>query len=466
VQPLCSEKKERTTVKEPGRQPIAWADWTRADSERLADEALRLIREIFPICRSITGDGVRRTLDAVSAICPIQRVEVPTGERIFDWRVPAEWNIRDGWVADRSGRRRIDFRRNALHVLGYSRPIRARMPLRELRGHLHTLPSRPDWIPYRTSYFREDWGFCLSQNDLDGLEDDVYEVVIDSTLAAGSLTFGESRAAGEGDEEFLIFTHTCHPSLANDNATGIGVAAVLARELAARATRLSYRFVFAPATLGAIAWLARNESAARALRGGLVVGLLGDPGPLTYKRSRRRDTEIDRIAASVVGELSVQARVEDFSPWGYAERQLCSPGFDLAVGRLTRSPHDAYAEYHTSADDLSLISREALAESIQAILTIVGRLDRNRRFRNRSPNGEPQLGVRGLLRSLGGESPGTSEQALLWMLSQSDGQHGIVDTAAISGLPRSLLEAAASALVDSGLLEELDPRRAPSGPVS
>jgi aminopeptidase-like protein len=428
---------------------------TAPDCSALADDALALLRQIYPICRSLTGDGVRRTLRELSALHPLEVVEVPTGTQIFDWRIPREWNLRDAWVADASGRRRIDFQRHALHVMGYSTPVRARMSLRELRPHLHTLPAHPDWIPYRTTYFRENWGFCLSQRELDALEEGEYEVVIDATLAEGSLSYGEARIAGASDEELLVFTHTCHPALANDNATGMAVAAVLARELARRKPRLSVRFVFAPATLGALAWLARNEVAARKLRGGLVIGLLGDPGALTYKRSRRLDTEIDRVAASVVRGLDARARVVDFTPWGYAERQFCSPGFDLAVGRLTRSAHDDYPEYHTSGDAPSLLSRDALAESIAAILAILERVGRNRRFRSLSPKGEPQLGVRNLLRPLGGEKPSASEHALLWVLSQSDGQHGLDDTAAVSGLAPAVLETAAEALVEAGLIEEI-----------
>ncbi len=262
----------------------------------MAVRAIGLMREIFPICRSITGNGVRRTLDLLAREAPLQRFEVPSGTAVFDWEVPLEWNVREAYVVGPDGQRIIDFRRNSLHVLNYSMPVHAKMPLAQLRPHLYSLPEQPDWIPYRTSYWRERWGFCLTHRQLEALPDGEYDVLIDSSLATGSLTYAECRIAGELDDEFLIFTHICHPALANDNATGMAVATLLAAELARSRPRLSYRVVFAPATIGSITWLARNEAAARVLRGGLVIGLLGDPGPLSYKRSRRGNTEIDCLA--------------------------------------------------------------------------------------------------------------------------------------------------------------------------
>ena len=332
------------------------------------------------------------------------------------------------------------------------------MSLQELRPHLYSLPEQPDLIPYRTSYWREQWGFCLSHRQLQALPDGEYEVVIDSSLADGALTYAECYVAGRSAEEFLVLTHICHPALANDNASGLAVVALLAEALAKEQPRLSYRFVFTPATIGSITWLARNDAAARALRGGLVVGLLGDLGSLTYKRSRRGGAEIDQIAAAAVRELDPLARVVDFSPYGYDERQLCSPGFNLPVGRLTRSSNGEYPEYHTSGDNPSLMDCAALAQAIQAIATILARVDENRLLRNLSPMGEPRLGKRGLFRSTGGGNPQDFEYALLWLLNQADGTHGVNDVAAASGLSRDVVNAAADALLGAGLVEPVDPQ--------
>lgn len=422
----------------------------------LAERAFDLARDIFPLCRSITGDGVRETLRRLARHAPLEIFEVPSGTPAYDWEIPLEWNLRDAWIATADGHRVVDVKRHALHVMGYSVPVRACMSLSELRPHLHTLPEYPDRIPYRTSYYREAWGFCVAQRELDTWPEGEYEVVIDSTLKPGSLTYAECHVPGASGQEVLVYTHTCHPALANDNAIGMAVAAVLAGEIMKSRPNLSYRFVFGPGTIGSIAWLARNEAQLGRVRAGLVIGLLGDAGPLTYKRSRRGRAEIDFIAADAVRRLDPQARLQDFTPYGYDERQFCSPGIDLPMGRLTRSPNDAYPEYHSSADNLELLRADAIAQSIQAIAAIFGRIDVNRRFRSTSPKGEPRLGKRGLFRATGGANPGEFEHAMLWLLNLADGAHGLQDAHAASGLPLASLEGAAAALVEAGLLEEVE----------
>jgi aminopeptidase-like protein len=431
------------------------AIWSPGGAAALAESALALATEIYPICRSITGDGVRQTLRLLARHAPLEVFEVPSGTPVLDWEIPREWNVREAWIADSAGRRVVDIGWHALHLMGYSVPVRRRMPLAELRAHLHSLPSHPDRIPYRTSYWRESWGFCLPQRELDALADGEYEVCIDATLSPGSLTYAECLVGGTSPQEVLVYTHTCHPALANDNASGMAVAAVLAGEMLKSRPNLSYRFIFGPGTIGSITWLARNEQRLGSVRAGLVIGLLGDPGPLTYKRSRRGRSEIDLIAARVVSELDAEARVADFTPYGYDERQFCSPAFDLPIGRLTRSANDAYPEYHSSADDLALLRPEAIAQSIRAIGGIFGRLDANRRYRSLNPRGEPRLGKRGLFRATGGTNPGESEHAMLWLLSLADGTHGLQDAQAVSGLPMAALEGAAAALVEAGLLQEV-----------
>ena len=424
----------------------------------VAQHAFELMQRLYPICRSITGDGVRRTLDHIATWAPLQRHEVASGTPAFDWQVPDEWNIRDAYVADAGGQRLIDFRAHTLHVVSYSTPVDQRLSRDELEPHLHSLPQHPDRIPYRTSYYRQTWGFCLRHADRERLGPGPFDVVIDSDLRPGHLSYGECVVDGAGSDEALIYTHTCHPSLANDNLSGIAVAAALARAMREARPQLTWRFVFAPGTIGSLTWLSRNEALLPRLRAGLVIGLLGDRGgELTYKRSRNGRTLIDRAAHAVLAHRG--GREIDFEPYGYDERQFCSPGFDLPVGRLTRSPNGAYDEYHSSADDLSLIDVDALAGAIQALAAIIGAVDGNRRFANLSPKGEPQLGKRGLYGALGGRAPEDFEQGLLWLLNQSDGTHDLVDIAQRSKLPLATLMRGADALEAAGLLAALAPHQ-------
>lgn len=424
---------------------------------RLVDEAWSLMTELFPICRSITGDGVRSTLARVASKAPLKITEVASGTPVFDWEVPAEWNVGEAWIEDEAGKRVVDLKDHTLHLMSYSVPVDAVLTLDELRPHLHSIPEHPDWIPYRTSYYRENWGFCIAHRVLERLQPGRYKVHIGSTLEPGSLTYGECVIPGTSAEEVLIFTHVCHPGLCNDNLTGIALASTLAAE-ARRSARphFTYRFVFAPGTIGSITWLAGHEDTVKRVHHGLVLGLLGDRGPLTYKRSRRGDTEIDRIAAYVLAHLDQRARVVDFSPYGYDERQLCSPGFDLPVGRLTRTPNNEYPEYHSSADNFELIDRAALTQSLLACASILRVADRNATYLNLSPKCEPRLGKRGLFRSTGGRPPGEFEHALLWVLNQSDGSHSLLDIAERSKLPFDLVAAAADSLVAVELLRRQD----------
>ncbi len=415
---------------------------------------LDLAGELYPICRSITGDGVRETLRRVAERVPLTVHEVPTGTQVLDWTVPREWNVRDAYVANAAGERVIDFREHNLHLVGYSVPVRQTMTLDELRPHLWTIPEHPDWIPYRTSYYQESWGFCLTQRALDALPDGTYEVVVDTVLESGHLTYGECLLPGDVSDEVLISTHVCHPSLANDNLSGIVLAAALGEHLRPLPRRLSYRFLFVPGTIGAIAWLHANRERTARIAHGLVLTSVGDRGPLTYKRSRRGDAPVDRAVAHVLAASGEEHAILDFSPDGYDERQYCSPGFDLPVGRLTRTPNGRYPEYHTSADDLDLIDAASLAGSFRTVLAILSVLENDASYVNLSPYGEPQLGRRGLFRPAGGRKPDSStEQALLWVLNLSDGTHSLLDVAERSGLPFPEVKAAADALVEAGLLE-------------
>ncbi|MEU0570252.1 DUF4910 domain-containing protein [Nonomuraea sp. NPDC005983] len=408
-----------------------------------------LIERLYPICRSITGDGVRRTLELVGEHLPLTVSEVPTGTQVLDWNVPREWNVRDAYVKDASGRRVVDFRASNLHVLGYSVPVSGVFTLEELRPHLHTLPDQPDLVPYRTSYYAETWGFCLSRHTLDAMDEGPYEVLIDSTLEDGHLTYAEHVLPGQVEDEVLISCHVCHPSLANDNLAGVAVAVALAGRLAD--PYYTYRFLFAPGTIGAITWLARNDTGR--IRHGLTLACAGDPGTLTYKRSRRGDAAIDRAVTHVL--RGRPHTVLDFSPYGYDERQFCSPGFDLPVGSLTRTPYAGYPEYHTSADNPGFVSPEALADTLETLWQVTRVLEGDRSYVNLSPYGEPQLGRRGLYGSLGGRSDTKQAQmAMLWVLNLSDGEHSLLEIADRSGMPFAVVAEAADALTGAGLLKE------------
>ena len=412
-----------------------------------------LMAELYPICRSITGDGVRATLRRIAELIPLEVREVPSGTRVFDWTVPHEWNVRDAYVKDARGERVIDFRRHSLHLVSYSVPVRRRMSLAELRPHLHTLPDRPDAIPYRTAYYDESWGFCLAHRDLLALEEGTYEVCVDTTREAGHLTYGECVLPGETDDEVLLSCHCCHPSLCNDNLSGVVLGVQLARHLAALPwRRYTYRVLFAPVTIGAITWLCVNEARASRIRHGLVLSGVGDPGGLTYKRSRRGVAAIDRAVEHVLAHAGRPYRVVDFSPYGYDERQYGSPGFDLPVGCLMRTPHGEYPEYHTSADDLAFVRPDALAASFATAVRVLDVLERDRRLRNVDGRGEPQLGRRGLYPT----GPNARERlmALLWTLNLSDGEHSLLDVAARAGVPFHEIADMAAMLVAHGLLAE------------
>ena len=426
-----------------------------ADSAALGQQMRELVERLYPLCRSITGNGLRETLDILAQSIPLTVREIATGTQVLDWTVPKEWNIREAYVADSAGRRVVDFANSNLHVVGYSVPIRATMTLTALREHLHALPDQPALIPYRTSYYKETWGFCLSQNTLDSLPDGDYEVVIDSTLADGSLTYAEHVVLGQVSDEVLVSCHVCHPSLANDNLAAIAVAAEVAKRLNEAQPYYTYRFLFAPGTIGSIAFLAQTAERVDKIKHGLVLACAGDSGSLTYKRSRRGNAEIDQVAALVLTSSSRPHRMIDFSPYGYDERQYCSPGFNLGVGCLTRTPYADYPEYHTSGDNLDFVLPDAMLDTLETVLEIFRVLERNRCYFNLSPYGEPQLGNRGLYDSFGGRSDTKDAQlAMLWVLNLSDGEHSLVQIAERANLPFDAISVAADALHHAGLLKE------------
>jgi len=416
---------------------------------------VRLIAELYPICRSITGDGLRETLRLLQRQIALELREVPTGTQVFDWTVPKEWNIRDAYVKNAKSERVIDFRKSNLHVMNYSVPVQRRMTLAELKEHLFTLPAHPDWIPYRTSYYKESWGFCLAEKQFAELKDEEYEVCIDSTLEDGHLTYGEYLLPGETRDEVLISCHACHPSLCNDNLSGIALAVSIAQALQSAPRRYSYRFLFVPGTIGAITWLARNEDKIANIKHGLVLTGVGDAGALHYKKSRRGTADIDRAAAHVLKHSGQGHELLEFSPYGYDERQYCSPGINLSVGRLSRTPHGTFPEYHTSADNLEFVHADKLGEALAVSLEILSALENNCTFVNLNPKCEPQLGKRGLYRTVGGTAEGgVSEMAILWVLNQSDGKNSLLDIAERSGIRFEAIRKAAEALEEHKLLRK------------
>jgi aminopeptidase-like protein len=423
------------------------------DSPSIGEEIYALAAELYPICRSITGPGVRETLSILQKHAALTQHEVPTGTPVLDWTVPKEWVIREAWIKAPDGERVVDFKTLNLHVLNYSTPIRAKLPLSELKKNIFTLPDQPDLVPYRTSYYNERWGFCMSQNALDALRHGEYEVCIDSELKEGSLTYGEFVHSGETDEEVLFSTHTCHPSLANDNCSGMALLAHLANRLRGVKTRYTYRFLWAPGTIGAITWLAQNPEIPQRIKYGIVLSCVGDSGGFTYKRTRCGDARVDRVMTRVLGE---GANVIDFFPYGYDERQYNAPAYKLDVGLFQRSQFATFPEYHTSGDNLDFINAASLGESYRAIASAIEALETERRYQNLAPHGEPQLGRRGLYAAIGGDKDSYAKSmAMLWVLNLSDGDHSLEDIAERAKTPIAIIEETAALLENAGLLKRL-----------
>jgi aminopeptidase-like protein len=419
--------------------------------ESLGESMHADMARMYPLCRSLSGAGVRATLDILEESLDLERRQVPSGTQAFDWTVNDEWNVRDAYIADLDGRRVVDFREHNLHLVSYSTPVRARMSLEELRPHLHSLPDRPDWIPYRTTYYNRTWGFCLPHRQLEALDEGPYDVVVDTTLEPGHLTYGELVLPGDSTDEVMLTAHLCHPSIANDNLAGIVVATRVARLLQSLDRRhLTYRFLFAPGTIGSITWLSRNPDVLPALRHGLVLTGLGGPGPLVYKRSRHGSRGIDQAAGHVVSRRGGEVR--PYSPYGYDERQFNSIGFDLPFGRLSRTPHGEYPEYHTSADNLSFVQPAELVDAYTALVEIIDVLENDRVYRNLSPYGEPQLGKRGIYPTTGGRNASDAVMAMLWTLGYSDGSTSLLDISRVADMGFSDIRAAATTLAGAGLL--------------
>jgi aminopeptidase-like protein len=416
-------------------------------------DLMALARRLYPIHRSLTGPGVTATLAVLAERVPLEVREVATGTPVLDWTVPDEWTLRDAWVETLDGRRVIDLADHPLHVVGHSTPVDAVIDRGELLAHLHAIPDHPEWIPFRTSYYADAWGFCAAQRVVDSLDEPRYRVRIDAELAPGALRYGEWVLPGELADEVLLTTHVCHPAMANDNVSGMVVLASLAAWLASAPRRYTYRLLFLPGTLGSIAWLAAHAAALPAIRYGLTIAGIGDRGDHAWKRTESEDAAVDRAVEVALRDAGRPFTTRPFSPWGYDERQFNSPGFRLPVGLLSRAPHGTYPEYHTSADDLSFIDPASLAASAALLRAIVGIVEADRTLRNLRPHAEPQLGRYGLYESTGGATGRPPDgMAMLWVLNQADGTRTLVDIARRSGLPFARIAEAADALERAGLV--------------
>lgn len=427
---------------------------SRLDLNNVGHEMYQLISDLYPICRSITGNGVRQTLGLIKNHIPLTTHDVPTGTEVFDWVVPKEWNIRDAYIKNSAGERVIDFQQSNLHVVSYSVPIHQKMLFKDLKQHLFTLPDRPDWVPFRNSYYDERWGFCLSHQQLLDMKDEEYEVCIDSSLEDGCLTYGEYYLEGKSSDEVLISCNICHPSLCNDNLSGISLSTFLAKYLSQLSPFYSYRFIFIPTTIGSITWLCLNEAHVTKIKHGLVLACVGDSGNPTYKKSRQGNAEIDQVLTHVLEHSGNEHQIIEFFPFGYDERQFCSPAFNLPMGCFMRTPHGQFPEYHTSGDNLDFVRPQYLTDSFSKCLSALQILEVNKKYLNQNPKCEPQLGKRGLYRAMGSQTDGGNQLALLWVLNLSDGNHTLLDIAERSGFEFLSIKKATDALLQHNLLQE------------
>ena len=397
---------------------------------------------LWPLCRSITGEGLRESLRILSEVAPMECTEVPTGSKCFDWEVPKEWVIRDAYILTPDGKKVADFKQNNLHVFNYSSPINQEISHEELAKHVRTLPEQPTAIPYVTTYYREQWGFCLDHVTWESLpKEGTYKVVVDSELKDGALTYGQAVIEGESDQEILFSTYVCHPSMANNELSGPLVAAFLYKELAKGPKPFyTYRFLFAPETVGVIAFLSEwGEHLKSRLHAGYVLTCCGDRGPLTFKMSKHENSAADRIAKHLLSHSGADHSVIPFAVGGSDERQYCSPGFNLPVGSIIRSRYQVYPEYHTSLDNKSFISFPHLEETVAFCLSICEALELNQHYVNLIPHCEPQLGKRGLYpHAVNPDDERKKVHQLLHLLTWADGEHDLLAIAEKRG--ESLLE--------------------------
>ena len=452
-------------------QSISW--------DKLQEEANELFQDLFPVCRSITGDGVRETLSRLQEIVQFDMKEIQSGTVCYDWVIPEEWNIRDAYVKDSMGNKVIDFHENNLHVVNYSVPVDKKLSFQELEDHLHYLPELPGAIPYRTAYYDRNWGFCLSYDQLTQLDrNGEYHVYIDSSLSEGSLTYGEGIIEGSSEQEFLISTYCCHPSLANDNLSGPVLWALLFRELKSKGTYHSYRFVIVPETIGAIAYLCRNEVSMKQVQGGFILTTVAGPGKFGYKHTYLGDHLIDRVVRKTFDELDISYVPYPFDIKGSDETSYSSPHFRIPIGTICKDKYYEYDYYHTSLDNLDFVSAKDLVETLKLYLLTIEKLEVNLVYQSLNPYCEPMLGKHDLIPKIGGQINqkavdfkkehsereyrisaedtiyGNELDAVLWIMFYSDGQTSLLDIAEKTKLPVKQVYETAERLKKHGLLDK------------
>lgn len=428
----------------------------KANQER-EHKMFTLLAELFPICRSLTGEGVRKTLETLGLEIPLQMHFFPTGMKCFDWEIPEEWNIRSACIKDQSGNIIVDFANNNLHVVSYSEPISGWFSLDELKPHIFTLPEQPASIPYVTSYYHRQWGFCMAHRDLLALTDQKYYVEIDSSLSPGELIIADTVLPGVIEKEILLSCYFCHPSIANDSLSGVVLVTHLYQELVRQERYYGYRFLFVPETIGTIAYLSQHKNSIKKhLYAGFVVTCVGDPGPFNYKQSRHGHHAVDRVTENVLKYSGFSYQIRPFWPGGSDERQYCSPGFNLPVGSLMRSIYGEYPEYHTSDDNLSFVTKKSLGESLEVYLLVLNALQGNGLYRNTNPYCEPQMSKRGLYPKWRTQETRDEEiQRRMWILNYSDGEHALIDIAEKMNVSIFSLIDTARELQETGLLERI-----------
>ncbi|MDD2294130.1 MAG: DUF4910 domain-containing protein [Bacteroidales bacterium] len=403
------------------------------------EQMYALAKELFPICRSLTGNGVRETLNIINS--RLDRLElnineVPTGTKVFDWTVPKEWNIKGGYIETLDGKKIVDFKQTNLHIMGYSTPVDAIISREELLQHIYSMPDQPEWIPYVTSYYKERWGFCMSEKQKLSLHEDKYHVVIDSTLEPGSLTYADLIIKGESDEEILFSTYVCHPSMANNELSGPVVQTQLINHIAAVShRRYTYRFVFIPETIGSITYLSRNyEYLKKHVIAGFVLSCVGDDRAYSFVHSKYANTLTDKVLINILKYHAGSFADYSFLERGSDERQYNASGIDLPVCSVCRTKYGKYPEYHTSADDMSLISPAGLQGSFDMLVKVCNALEYNRNYKINCKC-EPQLGKRGLYPTISMKGSYDVVKIMVDFLAYADGKNDLIDISNIINQP-------------------------------